>query len=48
MRDGYKGPVSVVQVGDVAWLLEGQLDTLFTPGKGKPGPSHAYAIPLSP
>ena len=47
VKDGYKGPVSVVQVGGVAWLLEGQLDTLFTPGKGKPGPFRAYAIPLS-
>ena len=44
--EGYKGPVSVVQVGDKAWVLEGQLSTLFTPGNDKPGPFRAYAVPL--
>ncbi len=45
VKDGYKGPVSVVQVGSVAWVLEGQLNTLFNPKTGKPGPFHAYAVP---
>ena len=46
VKEGYKGPVSVVQVGDVAWVLEGQLNTLFDPKSGKPTPFHAYAVPL--
>ncbi|MDO9714061.1 Vgb family protein [Paracraurococcus lichenis] len=47
VKDGYKGPVSVVQVGDVAWILEGQQSTLFGPkAGGKPGPFRAYAVPL--
>ncbi|HYZ25248.1 MAG TPA: hypothetical protein VE690_24195 [Rhodopila sp.] len=46
VKSGYKGPVSVVQVGNTAWVLEGQLDTLFTKGAGKPTPFHAYAVPL--
>ncbi|MBV8097501.1 MAG: hypothetical protein JO110_30505 [Acetobacteraceae bacterium] len=46
VKDGYKVPVSVVQVGNVAWVLEGQLNTLFEPKAGKPGPFHAYAVPL--
>ncbi|MBV9248594.1 MAG: hypothetical protein JO227_05030 [Acetobacteraceae bacterium] len=46
VKDGFKGPVSVVQVGDIAWLLEAQLNTLFDPKAGKPTPFHAYAVPL--
>jgi sugar lactone lactonase YvrE len=47
VKDGFKGPVSVVQVGGVAWVLEAQLDTLFNAEKaGKPRPFHAYAVPL--
>lgn len=47
VAEGYKGPVSMVQAGTVAWLLEGQQNTLFDPAKaGKPGPFRAYAVPL--
>jgi sugar lactone lactonase YvrE len=46
LKDGYKTPVSVVQVGDIAWVLEGQLPALFDPKSGKPGPFRAYAVPL--
>ena len=48
VRDGYKGPVSVVPVGEAAWVLEGQLDTLFNPKAAKPGPFRAYSVPLPP
>lgn len=47
LKSGWKVPVSVVQVGDVAWVLEGQLGSLFDPKKnGPPGPFRAYAVPL--
>jgi sugar lactone lactonase YvrE len=47
LKSGWKVPVSVVQVGDVAWVLEGQLGSLFNPKEnGKPHPFHAYAVPL--
>ncbi len=47
IKGGYKQPVSVVQVGNIAWVLEGQLATLFDPkNAGKPHPFHAYAVPL--
>ncbi len=47
VKNGYHGPVSVVQVGNTAWVLEAQLDTLFNPKKaGKPHPFHAYAVKL--
>ncbi|MBV8616572.1 MAG: hypothetical protein JOY66_22755 [Acetobacteraceae bacterium] len=46
LKSGYKTPVSVVQVGNTAWVLEGQLTDLFGPNKGKPGPFRAYAVPL--
>lgn len=46
LRSGYKTPVSVVQVGNIAWVLEGQLTDLFGPHPGKPGPFRAYAVPL--
>ncbi|HJS86745.1 MAG TPA: hypothetical protein VJ779_14910 [Acetobacteraceae bacterium] len=47
LKSGYKTPVSVVQVGNVAWVLEGQLTDLFGPNKGKPAPFRAYAVPLN-
>jgi sugar lactone lactonase YvrE len=31
LKDGYVGPVSVTQVGNTAWVLEGQLPYLFDP-----------------
>jgi hypothetical protein len=45
---GFKQPVSVWQIGQTAWVLEGQLATLFDPPekRGKPGPFHAYAVEL--
>ncbi len=48
VRSGFKQPVSVWQIGDTAWVLEGQLATLFDPPekRGKPGPFRAYAVPL--
>jgi hypothetical protein len=46
LKSGYKTPVSVVRVGNTAWVLEGQLTALFGPNKGKPGPFRAYAVPL--
>ena len=48
VKGGFKQPVSVWQIGDTAWVLEGQLATLFNPPekRGKPGPFHAYAVPL--
>ena len=46
LKSGYKTPVSVVQVGDTAWVLEGQLSYLFGQNKGKPGPFRVYAVPL--
>jgi hypothetical protein len=46
MKDGLKVPVSVSQVGDTAWALEGQLDILFDPAKNgvKPEPFRAVAV----
>lgn len=47
IKDGYKGPASVVQVGNVGWVLESQLATLFDPKSGTaPASFHAYAVPL--
>jgi streptogramin lyase len=48
VKGGFKQPVSVWQIGDTAWVLEGQLATLFDPPekRGKPGPFHAYAVEL--
>jgi hypothetical protein len=40
LREGLKVPVSVWQVGDKAWVLEGQLDVLFDPAKKAPSPNH--------
>jgi hypothetical protein len=46
LQDGMKVPVSVWQVGDIAWALEGQLDVLFDPAKkgSKPEPFRAVAV----
>jgi streptogramin lyase len=46
VKDGFKVPVSVVQAGNTAWVLEAQLNTLFDPNAGNPGPFHAYAVSL--
>ena len=48
VKSGFKQPVSVWQIGNVAWVLEGQLATLFDPPekRGKPGPFRAYAVEL--
>ena len=48
VKGGFKQPVSVWQIGNTAWVLEGQLATLFDPPekRGKPGPFHAYAVEL--
>jgi outer membrane protein assembly factor BamB len=48
LKDGMKVPVSVTQVGDTAWVLEGQLSYLFDPKlkDQKPGPFRAYAVKL--
>jgi sugar lactone lactonase YvrE len=50
LKEGYNVPVSVTQVDDVAWVLEGQLNYLFDPNmKGQKLPAfHAYAVPLAP
>ncbi len=49
LRDGFKVPVAVWQVGDVAYALEGQLDVLLDAAKKgtKPDPFKAYAVPLT-
>jgi sugar lactone lactonase YvrE len=49
LRDGFKVPVAVWQVGDVAYALEGQLDVLLDASKKgtKPDPFKAYAVPLT-
>lgn len=46
LKNGMKVPVSVWQVGDTAWALEGQLDLLFDPAKkgAKPDPFRAIAV----
>jgi sugar lactone lactonase YvrE len=46
LREGLKVPVSVWQVGDTAWVLEGQLDVLFDPAKNgsKPEPFRVVAV----
>lgn len=48
LKDGYKVPVSVWQIGSDAWVLEGQLNLLFDPSKKgeKPSPFKVYAVPL--
>ena len=48
LKDGMNGPASVTQIGDTAWVLEGQLDLLLDPSKSgiKPDPFRAIAVPL--
>ncbi|HEY4041217.1 MAG TPA: hypothetical protein VGM32_05145 [Rhodopila sp.] len=48
VKSGFKQPVSVWQIGNTAWVLEGQLATLFDPPEKRtqPGPFHAYAVEL--
>jgi sugar lactone lactonase YvrE len=50
VRGGFKTPVSAVQVGNIAWVLEGQLPSLFEAKKAGPPalPFRAYAVPLPP
>lgn len=48
LRDGWRVPVSVWQIGDTAWVLEGQLGSLFDPNKNGPPrlPFRIDAVPL--
>jgi streptogramin lyase len=48
IKSGFKQPVSVWAIGNTAWVLEGQLATLFDPPekRAKPGPFRAYAVQL--
>lgn len=49
LRDGLDGPVSVTQVGDTAWVAEGQLDLLFDPALKDQRPKLPFrlvAVPL--
>ena len=48
LKSGFKGPVSVVQVGNIAWVLEGQLGSLFdAKNAGPPSlPFRIYSVPL--
>ena len=49
IKEGYDGPVAVTQVGDTAWVLEGQLHYLLDPkskGQNPRLPFRAYAVPL--
>jgi hypothetical protein len=48
LKDGMNGPASVTQIGNTAWVLEGQLTLLFDPSKSsvKPDPFRALAVPL--
>ena len=50
LKDGIAGPVSVTQVGDTAWVAEGQLDFLFDPAlkdKKPKLPFRLVAVPLT-
>lgn len=48
LRDGWRVPVSVWQIGNTAWVLEGQLGSLFDPKKNGPPrlPFRIDAVPL--
>jgi len=51
IKDGFGGPVSVTQVGNTAWVAEGQLDHLLDPEMKKQQPKlpfRLYAVPLTP
>lgn len=48
VKGGFKTPVSVVQVGNTGWVLEGQLPSFFDPKKNGPPslPFRIYGVPL--
>jgi hypothetical protein len=48
VKGGFHVPVSVWQVGNIGYVLEGQLGSLFDPKKNGPPnlPFRAYAAPL--
>ncbi len=49
LKEGYDGPVSVTQIGNTAWVLEGQLPYLLDPkmkDRRPRLPFRAYAVPL--
>lgn len=48
VKDGFRTPVSVAQVGNIGWVLEGQLTSLFDPKTNGPPhlPFRVYAVPL--
>ena len=51
LKDGLAGPVGVTQVGDTAWVAEGQLGHLFDPTLKDQKPSLPFrivAVPLAP
>ena len=51
LKDGLAGPVGVTQVGDTAWVAEGQLAHLFDPALKEQKPSLPFrivAVPLAP
>ncbi len=51
LKDGLAGPVGVTQVGDTAWVAEGQLGYLFDPALKDQKPSLPFRIvgvPLAP
>ena len=51
IKDGFGGPVSVTQVGGIAWVAEGQLGYLLDPELKKQQPKlpfRLYAVPLPP
>jgi sugar lactone lactonase YvrE len=47
LKEGLNVPVAVTQVGDTAWVLEAQLNSLLDPKAGPPSlPFKAYAVSL--
>jgi sugar lactone lactonase YvrE len=47
IKDGLAEPVSVAQVGDIAWVAEGKLSYIVGPNKGKdPGPFALQPVAL--
>lgn len=50
LKDGFDGPTGVTQVGQTAWVSEGQLPYLLNPAKKGQGPKlpfKLYAVQLS-
>ena len=45
LKDGMNGPASVTQIGDTAWVLEGQLDLLFNPRKAASSQTRSAPLP---